>query len=444
MRNRRKKKAGTSTVVSAANGTTSPSSEEGSPIPRSAPGKSLAPMSSREAYRVFPNDGLQLGVLDQLTFAITPKKAFADWGAPRVKIHTTADLGLPYDKPFTKPRMSGRRWKPPASFGVSWIEQRFETRWMAGDIAHVGQLVNVNVLRVIRSCYGRCIVDKRDNFVPLSMMSRADLRREVLRCAIAIKDQAVVLYCDIIRTVYGVVLHPDDLDVTVQHIEIAWDVPCRHAMHAVTRYADAWPRNFLASSIHSGIEGRFLMGRMRKGQRYKLYAKAADHLRAEYSPNKKELARTLGGRAMRLTTMEALARDLDIVAADAYDRFLEIQAAIAPVDLRLFALKVASALTDQKRNGAWEKIAPGLLADGTFFNEGSNETCLTVLRTLQLHDMVTHLGRGQWVVPDDVAESLRCVRKALEPLWDWEDDRTVDESLVSARMRGLLRERDRS
>lgn len=439
MHDGRKKKSGTSSLPVESVGLASCSSEEGLPIPPSTSVKLFERFLSPDAFRPFGKTDLAFAVVDLFKVSFYPKDRSRYWPWKARTFTSSIEMGLPYDVKvqYATPRLI--QWSPPPRMGVSSIAQHLDPSWNAKGLPCLTQTIQMNALRYVRGRYGRDVVPESDNFIVDG--SPSDIRREVLEVVVDVITNARHHYVDLLRTLFRVELEAHDIETVVDAIEITIDVPCEHAFHAATRWTDAWNRNLKACSIHRQ-EARWLQGRWFESEYYKLYPKTFDRLRFEYGPNKDRMTEILG-HVMRVSTKEALARDLDALGKEAFARLLEIQSEVDTRDLRLVALNTFIALMEPKTRTAWSKIASALLSCDWFVNTGSDDTCRRLLNRLADLGLVEHTTRGHWRATRTFAHFLRVANTVLAP-HGTHSKHFVDEGDVLARSRGRAEREGRS
>ncbi|MGQ0507970.1 MAG: hypothetical protein ACT4TC_21920 [Myxococcaceae bacterium] len=326
-----------------------------------------------------------------------------------------------------------------------------------GDVSgrgnRVGASVHTNILRRVRdrlTAEGKYFEPSlapgatSANYVDRRYLATGiDLHRECLSELLALVKEVRTAYIYWFERIFGVPLSPDQVRVSVQKIELTFDVHSEIARHAITEFLHPWLETFVGAGIKTGFFNRrgekrpsmmkatgyentfavrgtgvlFARAHGKRRQSAKLYVKHDRLIRFEATYWRKRAWRVMRqrnknrrGAAIRLDTFTGLESDLRVLAEAPYRTLLATQEALvcdAPLD---FPDLIARILP--KGSAKVVKIIRALYGGGPFHNKGEAYTKqLDRLRAANVVGKPKHGGEYQAV--EEVKRTFELIRWRL-------------------------------
>lgn len=236
-------------------------------------------------------------------------------------------------------------------------------------------------------------------------------------------------YCRILQTLWGAPIGPEQVHVSLNLVELAWDALTPDTASLGARlFLHEW-NTFIARAKHAFIVDRLehdadgaLRGIGASGEQLKLYRKTQDFLRFEAQITRKSGLKILKGACEKseshtkldLDDLPGFIRDLTTIAARVYPTILGVQQSVMlppPVGLPLLLAKMA-------RKPFERDVVDGLLNNGAV--KCGNQNMYRFLRDLQRDGLVQiGPGKGVWSATRTFAQELRLLRRARENQSKW-------------------------
>ena len=236
-------------------------------------------------------------------------------------------------------------------------------------------------------------------------------------------------YCRVLRALWGAPIEPEEVHVSLNMVELAWDALAPDAASLGARlFLHEWNRA-IAQGKHAFIVDRLehdadgvLRGIGARGELLKLYRKTQDFLRFEAQLTRKRGLKILKASCetkeipvkLDLNDMPAFFRNLSTIAASVYPTILGVQRSVMlppPAGLPLMLARLT-------RRPFERDVIDGLLNNGTV--KCSNQNMYRFLRDLQRDGLVQiGPGKGFWSSTPSFADELRLLRRARENQAKW-------------------------
>jgi hypothetical protein len=328
-------------------------------------------------------------------------------------INDTSDLGLSYIAGTSVTHRGNEhvlRWR----WG-SAVRQQGLGAFRAGKTATL--TVDTNPIRAVRLALS--LPDRRrhdrnvDNYLDPRVVPAEIAHSECLDALDAVVHRERRDYTQIVSGLFGVDLGEGDVAVTVNSIELAWDVLVPYHAHLVPTFlAKAWKRRlndgrrvFWLDEVSEGGDG-VLKAQDGQGLVLKMYAKTADVARFEVQLTGKR-ARELVGRRLAPDDRVGFVDVLKAIAAQVFPRILAVQAeAVAPP-----VVPVQEVFTLLSRDPVDRYIVGALLAGNRVKSRGQSDYRRFVwLRGAGI--VVRGPGKGWWSGTPALAEVAEVLRIA--------------------------------
>lgn len=401
----------------------------------------LAGRSLKASLAVFPLDGAALFAIDALRINVYPRHlpaAGLKAPSPSALEKFRRARGLAHDRAGNRVVLARRghagvklylgataggerrRFSATMDFNIlSWLREEYEAAGVLRALA-----------RDVGSRPPENLVD------PARLLKPVNVHADALALVAVAVDEARAVYAGLMEEFWGWRPAPSDVGVSLNQVELTWDVACRYADLIPTQWWPAWRSAFRGAGRRSGffdadnaaaveasesIEPGAVQGTpvfrtgyregiradTARGNGAKLYVKDARVVRfeAEFTGDR---ARRLLGHSVRLGEGGTrLGEDLERLAAPVYRRLLEAQETLtAPV------LDFAQLIEDLMGPRFAPTVAPivrRLLAGHKFHNVG--ERCTLQLHRLRRLGYVRHLGRGDWAATPKLARTFDLLRR---------------------------------
>lgn len=314
----------------------------------------------------------------------------------------------------------------------------------AGDISC---RVVVNVLRRVRErllAGGKYRCNRRpnlmgDNFIDPAMLDAdIDVRGESLDEILRIVDDVRLLYVETLERLFGLLADPKAVAVSVNEIELAWDVSCVNALWAPKLWWRSWADSFLdahtgggpslaefttvhqsfglsAGDLRSLSGSLVLHGQRAKKERFKLYPKHERVLRYEATFAGERAAARLGA-PIRLGDRRSLEHDLTKLARLAYEPLMSVrQDLLDPHEFSPSTVWVALAKAGRRPDKTCS-IFDAFVAGNAFHNP--EERFSRELTRLRRMGLVRLVGKGLWAPTG----ALRRYLSKLHLVWTHPDN----------------------
>jgi hypothetical protein len=375
--------------------------------------------------------------------AVFPEKGHRRFAVDAVKISCTPAAGS-YRLPLQLRRgmltyLQGRGFLKYVNDGLVTIDWRgFKAGLSIGRDSWMRCSFRVNIMRRLRErlrteglypMHYRVSGANGDNFIdPSALGAGVDLHARAMQELHLALVEVRERYRSLIEPLFsGVRLDPDQVHVAISRIELTWDVPCKMARAMPILWQRAWCLGFPQASINFGLfsagdevrlqdanEGRdhFLRAETAKGDGCKMYTKHDNLIRFEEQLDNRRAGRMLGGRPIRLDTVENLAEDLEALAAPAYDALLAAQESLQ--SNRVFDW-IELFRGFHRAGKKADDILDAFLAGKHFHHVG--ETHCRELARLKRMGWARHVGRGLWAPGPMLHRSLKllqCLRSCGE------------------------------
>jgi hypothetical protein len=384
--------------------------------------------------RFRPEDG-EFFLVDNIKVAFSPSTAAlrarfvcAEPALVPGDLSDTRQLGLEESAPLAV--RDSRR-----GIEISWASSGAKFQQSLG---HFGRRGNVtltadwNPIRAVRSGLSEAqqrAHERQDNYLDRSVIGLADGQR---LCFAALEDAIPtwqVNYARILRTVWALPIDPEDVHVSLNLIELAWDAHTPHTASLGARlFLHEWNRS-IAESKHAFEVERLehypdgaLRGIGLGGEHLKLYRKTHDFLRFEA-----QISRQAGNKILRAACEKAdkpSALDLDhlptffqnlrTIAGRVYPTILGVQEAIVippPSGIPLMLSKMA-------RKSFERDVVEDILNNGAV--KCRDQNMYRFLRTLSRDGLVQKgPGKGMWSATRSFEQELRLLRRARENQAKW-------------------------
>lgn len=384
--------------------------------------------------RFRPEDG-EFFLVDNIKVAFSPSTAAlrarfvcAEPALVPGDLSDTTQLGLEESAPL-EVRDSRR------GIEISWASSGAKFQQSLG---HFGRRGNVtltadwNPLRAIRSGLSEAqqrAHEREDNYLDRRVIGLAEGQS---LCFAALENAIArwqVDYARILRTVWALPIEPEDVHVSLNMIEIAWDALTPHTASLGARlFLHEWNRSIAESKHAFEVERleHYPDGALRSigigGEQLKLYRKTHDFLRFEA-----QISRKAGNKILRaacekadkpspidLDDLPTFFQNLGTIARRVYPTILGVQEAtmIPPPS------GVARMLSKMARKSFERDVVDSILNNGTV--KCRDQNMYRFLRTLSRDGLVQKgPGKGMWSATRSFDQELRLLRRARENQAKW-------------------------
>lgn len=387
----------------------------------------------------FPGDGAASFAIDDFKLSLSPRDRGLRTRLARqhlvidpLKIRDTIALGLDDPAKVRVVRPGGEAclgWEA----GGAYFQQALGAAFGARSTTLV---VGWNPLRAVRSVLSA--EDKRPldpavtNYIDPRVVPADEVKKRCLGAVAAFLTRIRGEYVRIIEKLFGVRIAPEDVLVSVNVIELAWDVYSPFLAQQVPSFlAPSWKlrlpegrRVFRVVSVTESGDGALeavgrvsepdeadegvaagrggvLKGRDKKGLILKLYAKTLHVARFELQLSGKS-ARSFLGRALDPASEESFADQLETIATVTYPRILAVQAEAASSPVVSVMELIAGLCGDESAS----YVLGALLANGRVKNRGQQDY-RRLLRLRARGFVKPGPGKGWWSCTDALAEVSR-------------------------------------
>jgi hypothetical protein len=315
-----------------------------------------------------------------------------------------------------------------------------------GGVGDVSCRVVVNVLRRVRDrlvAVGKYRCSRRpnlmgDNFIdPATVDADVDIRAESVADVLRVVADVRLLYVETLERLFGLLADPKAVAVSVNEIELAWDVSCASAVWAPKLWWRSWADSFLnahtgrgpnlagLTSVHqsfglstedlSSLSGCLVLhGQRAKNERFKLYPKHERVLRYEATFDGERASARLGA-PIRLGDHRNLDHDLTKLARLAYEPLMSVrQDLLDPREFSPSAVWVALAKAGRRPDKTCS-IFDAFVAGNVFHNP--DERFSRELTRLRRMGLVRLVGKGLWAP----SGALRRYLSKLHLVWTHPD-----------------------